>query len=126
MRRMYGAFEMLTEYGLPLPNGKRKRDTSSFHNSTMPPGVPDLIGPPEDIINDHTSGSGASFFGENRSKRQTDPNEFVRNSNQRTTNGPAKPTIALNPSMQPNTGRLVSCGYIETYILTKTFYFIFV
>lgn len=107
MRRMYGDFEMLTQYGPPLPNSKRKRDTNSFHNSTMPPGVPDLIGPPETDLNDDTSGSGASYFDEYRSKRQTNPNDFVRNGNQRTTNGPTKPTIALNPSMEPHTGRLV-------------------
>lgn len=107
MRRMYGDFEMVTQYGPPLQNSKRKRDTSSFHNSTMPPGVPDLIGPPEILSNDNDDdviGSGASYFEEYRTKRQTNPNNF-RNGNQRTTNGPTKPTIALNPSMEPNTGR---------------------
>lgn len=74
----------------------------------MPPGVPDLIGPPETEVNDDTNGSGASYFDEYRNKRQTNPNDFVRNSqNQRTTNGPPRPTIALNPSTLPNTGRFV-------------------
>lgn len=114
MRRMYGDFEMITQYGPPLPNSKRKRETTTFHNSTMPPGVPDLIGPPEEIINDGstTSSSTASFYEESRNKRQTNPNNFVRNGNQRTTNGPSKPTIALNPSMEPNTGRLVYVAII--------------
>lgn len=110
MRRMYGDFEMVTEYGPPLPNSKRKRDTSSTNStgfSAMPPGVPDLVGPPEMMSNsDDFSGSGASYFEEYRTKRQTNPNNF-RSTNQRTTNSPPKPTIALNPSMEPNTGRLV-------------------
>lgn len=110
MRRMYGDFEMVTEYGPPLPNSKRKRDTSSFRNSTMPPGVPDLIGPPQLLKNDDEGdhGSGSSYFEEYRNKRQTNPNNF-RSTNQRSTNGPTKPTIALNPSTEPNTGRLVRC-----------------
>lgn len=108
MRRMYGDFEMVTQYGPPLPNSKRKRDTSSFHNSTMPPGVPDLIGPPEIIANNDESGSGASYFEEYRNKRQTNPNNF-RSGNQRSTSGSTKPTIALNPSMEPNTGRIDAC-----------------
>lgn len=111
MRRMYGDFEMVTEYGPPReygpPKNKRKRETNFyFFNSTMPPGVPDMIGPPDIISNDDTSGSGASYFEEYRNKRQTNPNDF-RSTNQRSTNGPTKPTIALNPSMEPNTGRLV-------------------
>lgn len=106
MRRMYGDFEMVTQYGPPLQSGKRKRDVNSFNNgTTMPPGVPDLIGPPETIDTEHDGGS-ASYFTEYREKRQTNPN-FDRNGSQRNTNGPTKPTIGLNPSMEPNSGRFV-------------------
>lgn len=105
MRRMYGDFEMITQYGPPLPNNKRKRDVNSFNNQTMPPGVPDLIGPPETEDYVHNGGS-ASYFTEYRAKRQTNQN-FARNGSQRNTNGPTKPTIGLNPSMEPNSGRFV-------------------
>ncbi|KAJ6649106.1 Protein spaetzle 3, partial [Pseudolycoriella hygida] len=108
MRRMYGDFEMVTQYGPPLQSNKRKRDTNYVNNSTMAPGVPDMIGPPDNIINTDQSGSGASYFEEYRKKRQTNPNEFNR-ANQRTTNGPTKPTIALNPSMEPHSGRIDAC-----------------
>lgn len=111
MRRMYGDFVLDTSYGPPLPNSKRKRDTTSFYNRTMPPGVPDLIGPPD--LTDHPmdeneAGSGASYFEEFRTKRQTDPNTY-RNTGQRTT----RPNnIPLNPSMEPHTGRLVYIAMI--------------
>jgi len=107
MRRMYGDFEMFTQYGPPLPNSKRKRDTNGFVNITLPPGVPDLVGPPGSDTPPHEdTGSGASFFHEyERSKRQTNP-PFGKNGN---TNGPPRPTIGLNPSMEPNSGRIDAC-----------------
>jgi hypothetical protein len=110
MRRMYGDFEMLTQYGPPLPNSKRKRDIHSFENATMPPGVPDFIGPPvsESEPIEDTSPSGDSFFNEYRNKRQTNPN-ILRNGIPRATNGPTKPTIGLNPSTEPNSGRIDAC-----------------
>lgn len=91
MRRMYGAFEMVTEYGPPLQQSRRKRDASERDL----PGVPDLIGPPgsgPDPIRD-AGPDGDSFFANWRPKRQN---------NQRSTLGPSRPNLSSNES---STGR---------------------
>jgi len=117
MKRMYGIFEMYQEYGPPseygppqfsAPTMKRKRDVDGAYayNRTMPPGVPDRIGP---IIKryDTDDKTGDTDSEEHRSKRQTNPNDFI--GSQRTTNIPPKPTLGLNPSTEPNTGKIDAC-----------------
>lgn len=77
MRRMYGDFEMSTQYGPPSSSaagsGKRKRQTDEF-------GVPDFVGPPGSDMDeiplgklngDGGGGSGDSYFSKWRSKRQS-------------------------------------------------------
>lgn len=81
MRRMYGDFQMSSEYGPPLQRlRKKKRSTDSESGIDEDdwewgemPGVPDMIGPPgsgPDPIRD-AGPSGDSYFTKWRSKRQS-------------------------------------------------------
>lgn len=105
MRRMYGDFEIITEYGPPKQqNQKEKR--SSYVND-MPPGVPDPIGVPgEGLPLENSGASGDSYFSEWRSKRQA--NQSFNNKNGRNSgSSSAKPNIGPNPASEPNTGRYI-------------------
>ncbi|XP_055713594.1 protein spaetzle 3 [Phlebotomus papatasi] len=81
MRRMYGDFQMSSEYGPPLQRLRKKKrsadsesgiDEDDWEWGEMP-GVPDMIGPPgsgPDPIRD-AGPSGDSYFTKWRSKRQS-------------------------------------------------------
>lgn len=86
MRRMYGDF--LT----PKETPKRKRDTAEYDGL---PGVPDITGTHEDIINiskDYESHIGDSYFSKWRARRQA---------NKANKPPPSKPSGDLNPTSEP-------------------------
>lgn len=105
MRRMYGDFQMTTEYGPPLQqSNKRKRDASK---SDYLPGVPDVFGSMDDIpspVEEKTAGD--SYFSKWRSKRQANLKNN-RNQNQ----GNARPNVGPNPSTEPTSGRYINCFF---------------
>lgn len=102
MRRMYGDFEITTEYGPPRQQNKKlKRDSVS----DLPPGVPDPIGVPGSLPLEERDASGDSYFSEWRTKRQVNQS-FGKNS-RNSGSSSSKPNVGPNPSSEPNTGRFV-------------------
>lgn len=111
MRRMYGDFQMTTEYGPPLQNSnKRKREASNIEH---PPGVPDILASLDDLPRPNVgTSSGESYFSKWRSTRQTIPKP-TNNRNQGQNQGSARPNVGPNPSSEPSSGRYVCV--IKTY-----------
>lgn len=127
MRRMYGDFQMNSQYGPPPPPGqakKRKRQVVDNDNDPMDdiplPGVPDYIGPPAEGEQStpvpQKTPKGDSIFAKWRSKRQSTQNLGRNNNNNNNnnqansrqsngSNGSARPSVGPNPSSEPNTGR---------------------
>lgn len=104
MRRMYGDFEMSTQYGPPA-KGKRKRHTDEFDDGPLPPGVPDFVGPAGSDMDEiplPDALHGDSYFSKWRSKRQT-----VRNAGGRTAGGTEKQSAGPTPPNEKVTGRYV-------------------
>lgn len=99
MRRMYGDFETIPEYGLPRPGAtRRKRDTVWTHM----PSAPDILEPFESMIShkhiipDNVTPAGESYFHHLRDKRQNP----IRGS-------PIRPNVGPNPSSEPPSSRYV-------------------
>lgn len=115
MRRMYGDFQMATQYGPPNPSSnKRKREIyeNDLDDIMLPPGVPDFVADPStDPTNPkpETDSKGDSYFSQWRSKRQSTGNQSFggrsNQNNQRPTSGPTRPSNGPNPPNEPVTGR---------------------
>lgn len=117
MRRMYGDFEMSTQYGPPPSTGKRKRAA----NDTPPPGVPDFVGPPGSDMDEIPSPDikGTSYFSNwRRAKRQS--NNFGRSNNSTRQNSDGNGPI---PPNEPVTGRLVLFWKLYYMSLYRTLFY---
>lgn len=110
MRRMYGSFQITTEYGPPiqttrygppLQNSKRKRDT---RNVDHPPGVPDFFDTVDDV--DDKAYNTGSYFSKWRNARQA--NEKFNNRSQ-SQGASSRPNVGPNPTIEPKTDRIDAC-----------------
>lgn len=96
MRRMYGDFETIPEYGLPNPGATRKKRQAANR-----PRVPDILEPFEHMlptgrprVPENVTPAGESFFHHLRDKRQNP----IRGS-------PVRPNVGPNPSSEPHSSR---------------------
>lgn len=119
MRRMYGDFEMSTQYGPPSQTSskKRKRHTDNFDFDV--PGVPDFIGKPGFEPDADTKGE--SYFNKWRPKRQTQSfrntnnnsntnnSNSNRNNNSNTNRNQSERQAANANNNSENTGRVDAC-----------------